>query len=518
MAEAALRENGPAHRQDERRTGVIARKMGMTRIFDEQGNMVPVTILCLSGCRVVGHMTEERNGYTALQLGAGDIKVANLTRAERGIFAAAKVLPAREVVEFRVPNKHLLPIGSVITADHFVVGQYVDVRGTTVGKGFAGGMKRHGFGGLRATHGVSISHRSIGSTGGRQDPGKTFKNKKMPGQMGNEKATIQNLEVVGTDVAREVIYVRGAVPGRDGWVNVRDAVKKPRPKAAPLPGAFQTPDVNTESVESLPERGKPVALTENLGKMDPAGELERGLMQAFVDLEEADPAGRLAAIGIMLAKAFAARRAKAPDRSVRKRVRAMQKAFVDALFDDEKSVRWAAAYAIAALEDPKHQLEGDKIPPSDQVGEKREKYIRDVLEHYFQAREVELLTSLSLDVVNQTTDETRLKLVARVSRELPVTLAGRAALTGTKESLKSGSKLTVTVTDTSGTVNAIIENTAGDADTTVRAETQVSVPTGNDEEIFVDFDIDGRALNTLSVPVRLILEREGHSTKLTTVR
>ncbi len=226
------------------RSGVIAQKMGMTRVFTDAGEHVSVTVLRLSQCQVVGHRTPERNGYVALQLGAGIRKTKNVSKAERGHFAVAKVEPKRKVVEFRVGGaEDLIPVGAEITADHFVVGQFVDVTGTSIGKGYAGGMKRWNFGGLRASHGVSISHRSIGSTGGRQDPGKTFKNKKMPGHLGTDRVTTLNLKVVQTDAARGLILVEGSVPGaKGGWITVRDAVKKTLPKEAPKPGKFKLPD------------------------------------------------------------------------------------------------------------------------------------------------------------------------------------------------------------------------------------------------------------------------------------
>ncbi|MDT3687042.1 MAG: 50S ribosomal protein L3 [Pseudorhodoplanes sp.] len=222
------------------RSGVIAQKLGMTRVFTESGEHVPVTVLRLGQCQVVAHRTKEQNGYVALQLGAGTRKVKNVSKAERGRFAVAKVEPKAKIVEFRVSDDAVIPVGAEITADHFVVGQYVDVTGTSIGKGFAGGMKRWNFGGLRASHGVSISHRSIGSTGGRQDPGKTFKNKKMPGHMGVDRITTLNLKVVQLDVERGLILVEGAVPGsKGGWITVRDAVKKKLPKDAPKPGKFR---------------------------------------------------------------------------------------------------------------------------------------------------------------------------------------------------------------------------------------------------------------------------------------
>jgi large subunit ribosomal protein L3 len=189
---------------------------------------------------VLGHRTTDKNGYTALQLGSGSRKTVYLPKAERGQFAAASVEPKRKVAEFRVSEDSMIPVGAEITADHFVAGQFVDVTGTSVGKGFAGGMKRWNFGGLRATHGVSVSHRSIGSTGGRQDPGKTFKNKKMPGHMGVDRITTLNLRLVQVDVERGLLLIEGAVPGaKGGWIMVRDAVKKALPKDAPKPGKFK---------------------------------------------------------------------------------------------------------------------------------------------------------------------------------------------------------------------------------------------------------------------------------------
>jgi len=230
------------------RSGVIAQKVGMTRVFTEAGEHVPVTVLRLNNCQVLGHRTKEKNGYLALQLGSGSRKVKNVTKAERGSFAISKVEPKREIAEFRVSEDAMIPVGAEITADHFIVGQFVDVTGTSIGKGFAGGMKRWNFGGLRASHGVSISHRSIGSTGGRQDPGKTFKNKKMPGHMGVERVTTLNLKVVQTDVERGLILVEGAVPGaKGGWIMVRDAVKKSLPKDAPKPGKFRLSEAEVSS-------------------------------------------------------------------------------------------------------------------------------------------------------------------------------------------------------------------------------------------------------------------------------
>jgi large subunit ribosomal protein L3 len=228
----------------------------MTRVFTEAGEHIPVTVLKLGNCQVVGHRTEEKNGYVALQLGSGSRKTVYMPKAERGQFAVAKVEPKRQVEEFRVSADAMIPVGAEILADHFVVGQFVDVTGTSVGKGFAGGMKRWNFGGLRATHGVSVSHRSIGSTGGRQDPGKTFKNKKMPGHMGVDRITTLNLRVVQTDVERGLILVEGAVPGsKGGWISVRDAVKKPLPKEAPKPGKFKVADGAEQATAPAEQEG-----------------------------------------------------------------------------------------------------------------------------------------------------------------------------------------------------------------------------------------------------------------------
>jgi large subunit ribosomal protein L3 len=237
------------------RSGVLAQKVGMTRLFTETGEHVPVTVLRLANCQVVGHRTKEKNGYVALQLGAGARKVQSTTKADRGHFAVAKVEPKRKLAEFRVDDASLIPIGAEITADHFVVGQYVDVTGTSTGKGWAGPMKRWNFAGLRASHGVSISHRSHGSTGGRQDPGKTFKNKKMAGHLGVDRVTTLNLKVRQTDVERGLILVEGAVPGvKGGWITVRDAVKKKLPDGVPKPGKFKLGEA--EAKEGAKESAK----------------------------------------------------------------------------------------------------------------------------------------------------------------------------------------------------------------------------------------------------------------------
>ena len=225
------------------RSGVIAKKVGMTRLFLEDGKQVPVTVLQLDGLQVVAQRTVEKDGYTAIQLGAGSPKVKRVSKAMRGHFSAAKVEPKRKLAEFRVAPENMIDVGEEIIADHYFAGQYVDVTGTSIGKGFAGAMKRHNFGGLRASHGVSISHRSHGSTGQCQDPGKVFKGKKMAGHMGAARVTTQNLEVVKTDATRGLIMVKGAVPGsKGGWVTIKDAVKKPFPSEAPLPAALKKAD------------------------------------------------------------------------------------------------------------------------------------------------------------------------------------------------------------------------------------------------------------------------------------
>ena len=222
------------------RSGVIAKKVGMTRIYNDAGEHVPVTVLQMENCQVVAQRTQEKNGYTAVQLGVGLAKVKNTSKAMRGHFATASVEPKAKVAEFRVSADNMIDVGAEITVEHFVAGQKVDVTGTTIGKGFQGVIKRHHMGGGRATHGNSVSHRTHGSTGQRQDPGKVFKGKKMAGHMGNMRVTTLNLEVVETDAERGLVLVRGAVPGtKGGWVLVRDAVKRPLPKEAPKPGSFR---------------------------------------------------------------------------------------------------------------------------------------------------------------------------------------------------------------------------------------------------------------------------------------
>jgi large subunit ribosomal protein L3 len=236
------------------RTGLIARKLGMTRLFDESGTHVPVTVLSLDGCQVTAQRTQAKDGYVALQLGAGAKKPKNTTKAERGHFAKALVEPKRHVAEFRVSEDNLIDVGAEFTADHFVPGQKVDVSGVSVGKGFAGSMKRWNFKGLRATHGVSVSHRSHGSTGQRQDPGKVFKNKKMAGHMGQDNVTTLNLTVFRVDVERGLILLRGAVPGTEGgWVKIRDAIKQPAPAGVPTPGAIKSSGKAEASAETPAE-------------------------------------------------------------------------------------------------------------------------------------------------------------------------------------------------------------------------------------------------------------------------
>ena len=236
------------------RTGVIAKKMGMTRLFQDDGRHVPVTVLQLEGLQVISRRETERDGYTAVQLGAGVAKAKNVAKPQRGHFGKAEVEPKAIVHEFRVTEENLLDVGAEISADHFVAGQFVDIQGRTQGKGFAGAMKRWNFGGLRATHGVSVSHRSHGSTGNRQDPGRVFKNKKMAGHMGDKNRTQQNLEIVGTDVERGLIFVKGSVPGsKGGWLFVKDAVKLKPHADAPRPAGLKAANSNNAAAAPAPE-------------------------------------------------------------------------------------------------------------------------------------------------------------------------------------------------------------------------------------------------------------------------
>jgi len=242
------------------RTGLLAQKLGMTRIFTGEGNHVPVTVLKVDNCQVVAVRTEETDGYTAVQLGVGTAKAKNVTKPQRGHFAKAKVEPKARLAEFRVSPDALIDVGAEIIASHFLPGQYVDVAGISIGKGFAGAMKRHNFGGLRASHGVSVSHRSHGSTGQRQSPGKTFKNKKMAGHLGAARVTTQSLEVIAADAERGVLMIKGSVPGSPGgYVLVKDAVKRKAPEGLPFPAALrsqlasaETPAAETSAGEASP--------------------------------------------------------------------------------------------------------------------------------------------------------------------------------------------------------------------------------------------------------------------------
>ena len=235
------------------RTGVIAKKMGMTRLFQDDGRHVPVTVLVLDNVQVVARRESNRDGYTAVQLGAGTAKAKNLSKPERGHFGKAEVEPKARLAEFVVADDALLDVGAEITADHYVAGQMVDIQGVTQGKGFQGGMKRWGFGGMRATHGVSVSHRALGSTGQRQDPGRVFKNKKMAGHMGAKNRTQQNLEIVRTDVERGLIFVKGSVPGsKGGWLLIKDSVKIARPAGAPYPAGFRAAANNDTAPAETP--------------------------------------------------------------------------------------------------------------------------------------------------------------------------------------------------------------------------------------------------------------------------
>ncbi len=239
------------------RSGIIAKKVGMTRLFMEDGKQIPVTVLHLDNLQVVAQRTADKDGYTAVQLGAGAAKAKRTSKAMRGHYAAAKVEPKRKLAEFRVSEDGLIDVGAEISAEHFLEGQKVDVSGTSIGKGFAGAMKRWNFGGLRASHGVSISHRSHGSTGQCQDPGKVFKGKKMAGHMGAARVTTQNLEVVKTDADRNLVFIKGAVPGpKSGWVTVKDAVKKKAPEDLPFPAAVKSAATEAPAEEAPAEGGE----------------------------------------------------------------------------------------------------------------------------------------------------------------------------------------------------------------------------------------------------------------------
>jgi large subunit ribosomal protein L3 len=275
------------------RSGVIAKKLGMTRLFLEDGRQVPVTVLQMENVQVVAQRTAERDGYSAVQLGAGARKPKNTTQALRGHFARASVEPKRKLAEFRVSPENLIEVGEEITADHYFAGQFVDIAGTTIGKGFAGGMKRHNFGGLRASHGVSISHRSHGSVGQCQDPGKIFKGKKMAGHMGAVRVTTQNLQVVRTDSERGLIMVKGAVPGsKGGWVTIKDAVKKPTPDNVILPAALRSAAkaAHEAALRAAEEAAAAEAEAERQRLAEQAAAEEAALEAAKADLEAAKDA------------------------------------------------------------------------------------------------------------------------------------------------------------------------------------------------------------------------------------
>ena len=268
------------------RSGIIAKKVGMTRLFMEDGKQIPVTVLQLDKLQVVAQRTPDQHGYSAVQLGTGSIKAKRVSKAMRGHFAAANVEPKRKVAEFRVAPENLINVGEEITADHYFEGQFVDVSGTSIGKGFAGAMKRHNFGGLRASHGVSISHRSHGSTGQCQDPGKVFKGKKMAGHMGAVKVTTQNLQVVKTDAERGIIMIKGAVPGaKGGWVTVKDAMKKPTPENIILPAALRSA---AEEAKRLAEEAAAQAAAEEAAAAEAAAAEQAAAEEAALKEAEAD--------------------------------------------------------------------------------------------------------------------------------------------------------------------------------------------------------------------------------------
>ncbi|MEM1130947.1 MAG: 50S ribosomal protein L3 [Pseudomonadota bacterium] len=280
------------------RSGVIAKKVGMTRLFMEDGKQVPVTVLQLDGLQVVAQRTADKDGYTAVQLGAGSAKAKRTTKAMRGHYAAANVAPKRKIAEFRVDPDNLISVGEEITADHYFEGQFVDVSGTSIGKGFAGAMKRHNFGGLRASHGVSISHRSHGSTGQCQDPGRVFKGKKMAGHMGAARVTTQNLQVVRTDADRGLIMVKGAVPGsKGGWVTIKDAVKKPFPENAILPAALKSAaeEAKRQAEEAAAQAEAEAKAAEEAAAADQAAAEEAALKEAEAQISQEQDAEQAAA-------------------------------------------------------------------------------------------------------------------------------------------------------------------------------------------------------------------------------
>jgi len=278
------------------RSGVIAKKLGMTRLFMEDGKQVPVTVLQMDNVQVVAQKTSEKDGYSAVQLGTGSIKAKNVSKPMRGHYAAAKVEPKRKLTEFRVAPENMIDVGEELTADHYFAGQFVDVAGTSIGKGFAGAMKRHNFGGLRASHGVSISHRSHGSTGQCQDPGKVFKGKKMAGHMGAARVTTQNLQVMKTDADRGLIMIKGAVPGsKGGWVTIKDAVKKPTPDNVILPAALRS--AGAAAAAAAEEAAAAAAAEEAAAAAEAAAAEEAAIKAAEADAPAADAAGDAAPEG-----------------------------------------------------------------------------------------------------------------------------------------------------------------------------------------------------------------------------
>ncbi len=275
------------------RTGVIAKKLGMTRLFLEDGRQVPVTVLHLDNLQVIDQRTADRDGYVAVQLGAGDAKAKRVSAPMRGHFAKAGVAPKRKIAEFRVSEENLVPVGEEIVADHYFAGQFVDIAGTSIGKGFAGAMKRHNFGGLRASHGVSVSHRSHGSTGQCQDPGKVFKGKKMAGHLGAVRVTTQNLQVVRTDSDRGLIMVKGSVPGsKGGWVTIKDAVKKATPDTLVTPAATRS---KLKEAQRVAEEAAAAAAAEEEAARKAAAEAEAAAQAAALAEAEASIAADQAA-------------------------------------------------------------------------------------------------------------------------------------------------------------------------------------------------------------------------------
>lgn len=271
------------------RTGLIARKEGMTRIFDEDGRHVPVTVLKVDECQVVAVRNEEKDGYVAVQLGAGKAKVKRTSKANRGHFAKAKVEPKKKLAEFRVSNENVIEVGKELGASHYVPGQYVDVTATSKGKGFAGAMKRHNFGGMRASHGVSISHRAHGSTGQCQDPGRVFKGKKMAGHMGDERVTTQNLEVVAVDLEDNLILVKGAVPGaKSAWVLINDAVKKAPHADAPLPAGFRVTEAEMKAAAEAEAKAAEEAAAAKEAEMKAAEEAAKAEAAAAAEAKAAE--------------------------------------------------------------------------------------------------------------------------------------------------------------------------------------------------------------------------------------